>query len=67
MDHKTIYNLYNYAFCGDDDFFMNLLKDLALMSEKEIWYSNSKDYLDILKFYISNEKRANESHSFLLF
>ena len=64
MDHKIIYNLYNYAFCGDDDFFMNLLKDLALMSEKEIWYSNSKDYLDILKFYILNVfEKAYETNS----
>lgn len=54
MEHKTIYNLYQYAFCGDDDFFMNLLKELALMCEKETWHSNNKEYLDILKFYILN-------------
>ena len=33
MEHKTIYKLYQYAFCGDDDFFMGLLKELAIMSE----------------------------------
>lgn len=54
MEHKTIYKLYQYAFCGDDDFFMGLLKELAIMSEEEIWFSSDKEYLDILKFYILN-------------
>jgi len=54
MEHKTIYSLYYYAFCGDENFFMNFLKQLSFIAEKEVWYSSNENNLDILKFYILN-------------
>lgn len=54
MENKTIYYLYQYAFCGDENFFMGFLKHLSEISEKEKWYSKDCEVLDILKFYILN-------------
>ncbi len=54
MEYKTIYYLYHYAFCGDENFFMSLLYELANMAENELWYTENYKNLDILKFYILN-------------
>ncbi len=59
--------LYDFAFMGTKEFYETKIKELADMSEEEVWYSTNENDLDRLKNYIRETFGQIQSQNKLMY